>query len=97
MVIPSTNAEIVAAIKVLEKFKLFVIFSQEFTLRTDYQAIVTFYHKNSENKLFMNRWLTFVDYIVGHGFYVSIEHITGADKFLACKLSRMMQETFYRQ
>ena len=43
--ISSTDTEILAAIKSLEKFKLFVISATEFTLRTDCQAIVLFYHK----------------------------------------------------
>ena len=94
MTISSTDAKILAAIKALEKFKLFVISAPEFTLRTDCQAIVSFYHKKSENKLSTNRWLTFVDYIIGNGFNVTIEHIKGIDNFLADKLSRMIQETF---
>ena len=97
MVISSTGAEIIVAIKTLEKFKLFIISSQKFTLRTDCQAIVVFYHKKLANKLSMNKWLTFVDYIVGNGFHVIIEHIKGADNCLADKLSRIIQETFYRQ
>ena len=97
MVIPKPITEIIPAIKALEKFKLLVISSQEFTLRTYCQAIEAFYHKRYKNKLSMNRWLTFVDYIVENRFHVSIEHIKGADNFLADKLSGMIQETFYRQ
>ena len=40
--ISSTDAEILATIKALEKFKLFVILAIGFTLRTDCQAIVLF-------------------------------------------------------
>lgn len=57
-----------ATAKAFQKFKLFVISSEEFTLIIHYQAIVSFYHKKAENKLYTNRWLTFVDYIVGNGF-----------------------------
>ena len=68
MTISSTDAEILITIKALENFKLFVILATEFILRIDCQAIVSFYHKNSENKLSTNGWLTLVDYIIGNGF-----------------------------
>ena len=32
-------------------------------------------HKKSESKLFENIWLKFMDYIIGNGFQVTIEHI----------------------
>lgn len=92
--ISNTNVQILAVIKDLEKFKLFVISTREFTLRTDCEEIVFFYHKKSKNKLFANRWLTFVDYIIGNGFNVTIEHINETNNFLADKLHRMIQDTY---
>ena len=89
--VPSTNAKILSTIKVLENFKLFIIFWKEFTLRTDCQTIVTFYHKKSEIKLSLNRRSTFVDYFMGNGFQVNMEHIKGVDNFVANKLSIMIK------
>ena len=44
-IVTATNAKIIAAIKAIEKFKLFIISGKSFTLRTYYQAIVAFYNK----------------------------------------------------
>ena len=96
-VVSSTDIEILAVIKALGKFKIFVISSKEFTLRTDCQAIISFYDKKAENKSFLNRWLTFVDYIVGTRFHVNIEPIKEVNNFIANKFSRMIEMELQNQ
>ena len=59
----------------MEKFKLFTISKKSLILRTDCQATVASYNKNSKSELFENRWLKFMDYIIGNGFKITIEHI----------------------
>ncbi|GJY54512.1 Orf y [Tanacetum coccineum] len=44
------DAEINACINTLEKLKIYYIDKQEVTLRTDYQAIISFYNKTNSNK-----------------------------------------------
>ena len=43
----ATDAESIAAIKPMEKFKLFIISKKSFTFKSGYQAIVAFYIKTS--------------------------------------------------
>ena len=76
-----TDVEIIAGIKATEKFKLLLILEKIFTLRTDCQAIVASYNKKSDSELSDNRWLKFVDYIIGNGFKVTVEHIKGKITF----------------
>lgn len=66
----------------------------EFTLRTYCQAIVSFNNKKPKNKLSSDRWLTFVDYIIGNGFHITIEHIKGINNFLTDILSIIIQDTY---
>ena len=49
----------------MKKFKLFIILEKSFILRTNCYAIVVFYNKKSQSKLSENRWLKFMDYIIG--------------------------------
>nr|QJC63536.1 polyprotein [Cacao swollen shoot virus] len=94
-VIKSTiDAEIFALIKALESFKIFYLDKKHLVVRTDCQAIVTFYNKTSTHKPSRIRWITFSDYITGLGVQVTIEHINGTDNQLADTLSRLVYTTW---
>lgn len=45
-----------------------------------------------DNKLSKNRWINFVDYIVGNGFSITIEHIKGSRNNFADILSRIVYQ-----
>nr|ATZ69454.1 ORF3 polyprotein [Cacao swollen shoot CD virus] len=90
-VIKSTiDAEIYALIKALDAFKIFYLDKGHLIVRTDCQAIVTFYNKTNVHKPSRIRWITFLDYITGLGVQVTIEHIDGKDNHLADTLSRLV-------
>ncbi|AAA03171.1 polyprotein [Cacao swollen shoot Togo B virus] len=94
-VVKSTiDAEIYALIKALESFKIFYLDKKHLVVRTDCQAIVTFYNKTSTHKPSRIRWITFSDYITGLGVPVTIEHIDGKENQLADTLSRLVYTTW---
>nr|QJC63601.1 polyprotein [Cacao swollen shoot virus] len=94
-IIKSTiDAEIFALIKALESFKIFYLDKKHLVVRTDCQAIVTFYNKTSTHKPSRIRWITFSDYITGLGVQVTIEHINGKENQLADTLSRLVYTTW---
>nr|WCR39427.1 ORF3 [Pineapple bacilliform CO virus] len=84
------DAEIQAVINSLDKFKIFYLSQKELIVRTDCQAIVSFYEKMANNKPSRVRWLTFSDFITGIGVPVKFEHIDGKDNLLADTLSRLV-------
>ncbi|GJV73449.1 Orf y [Tanacetum coccineum] len=51
------DAEINACINTLEKLKIYYLDKQEVTLRTDCQAIISFYNKTNSNKSSRVRWI----------------------------------------
>ncbi|GJX58504.1 Orf y [Tanacetum coccineum] len=55
------DAEINACINTLEKLKIYYLDKQEVTLRTDCQAIISFYNKTNSNKSSRVRWIKFAD------------------------------------
>ncbi|GJU60858.1 putative polyprotein [Tanacetum coccineum] len=88
------NAEINACINTLEKLKIYYLDKQEVTLRTDYQAIISFYNKTNSNKSSRVRWIKFADAVTGTGVKINIEHIEGKHNTLADSLSRLINLCF---
>ncbi|GJV70066.1 Orf y [Tanacetum coccineum] len=84
------DAEISACINTLEKLKIYYLDKQEITLRTDCQAIISFYKKTSSSKASRVRWMKFADAITGTGVKIEIEHIEGKHNILADSLSRLI-------
>ncbi|GKD53264.1 putative polyprotein, partial [Tanacetum coccineum] len=84
------DAEISACINTLEKLKIYYLDKQEITLRTDCQAIISFYKKTSSSKASRVRWMKFADAITGTGVKIEIEHIEGKHNVLADSLSRLV-------
>ncbi|GJU74507.1 putative polyprotein [Tanacetum coccineum] len=78
------DAEINACINTLEKLKIYYLDKQEITLRTDCQAIISFYKKTSSSKASRVRWMKFA------GVKIEIEHIEGKHNVLADSLSRLV-------
>ncbi|GJW63048.1 Orf y [Tanacetum coccineum] len=88
------DAEINACINTLEKLKIYYLDKQEVTLRTDCQAIISFYNKTNSNKSSRVRWVKFVDAVTGTGVKINIEHIEGKHNTLADSLSRLVNLCF---
>lgn len=84
------DAEINACINTLDKLKIYYLDQKEITLRTDCQAILSFYNKTNSNKASRVRWLRFSDAITGTGVQINIEHIDGKHNVLADALSRFV-------
>nr|GEY53694.1 putative polyprotein [Tanacetum cinerariifolium] len=88
------DAEINACINTLEKLKIYYLDKQEVTLRTDCQAIISFYNKTNSNKSLRVRWIKFEDTITRTGVKINIEHIEGKHNTLADSLSRLVNLCF---
>nr|GEZ67590.1 putative polyprotein [Tanacetum cinerariifolium] len=84
------DAEISACINTLEKLKIYYLDKQEITLRTDCQAIISFYKKTGSSKASRVRWMKFADAVTGTGVKIEIEHIEGKHNVLADSLSRLV-------
>ncbi|GJS64530.1 hypothetical protein Tco_0679094, partial [Tanacetum coccineum] len=67
---------------------------QEVTLRTDCQAIISFYNKTNSNKSSRVRWIKFADAVTGTCVKINIEHIEGKHNTLADSLSRLVNLCF---
>ncbi|GKD42588.1 putative polyprotein, partial [Tanacetum coccineum] len=89
-VLSTIDAEISACINILEKLKIYYLDTQEITLRTDCQAIISFYKKTSSSKASRVRWMNFADAVTGTGVKIEIEHIEGKHNVLADSLSRLV-------
>nr|ASD56981.1 polyprotein [Grapevine vein clearing virus] len=85
------DAEIYAVMASLENFKIYYLDKREITIRTDCQAIISFYDKMAVKKPSRVRWINFCDYITNTGIKVQFEHIKGQDNQLADQLSRLAQ------
>ncbi|GKD96778.1 putative polyprotein, partial [Tanacetum coccineum] len=88
------DAEINACINTLEKLKIYYLDKQEVTLKTDCQAIISFYNKTNSNKSSRVRWIKFADAVTGTGVKINIEHIEGKHNTLADSLSRVVNLCF---
>nr|GEX21218.1 ORFIII-like polyprotein [Tanacetum cinerariifolium] len=88
------DAEINACINTLEKIKIYYLDKQEVTLRTDCQAIISFYNKTNSNKSLRVRWIKFADAVTGTSVKINIEHIEGKHNTLADSLSRLVNLCF---
>nr|ANV20890.1 ORF3 protein [Dioscorea bacilliform RT virus] len=84
------DAEIHAVMNSLDKFKIHYLDKREILIRTDCQAIISFYNKSMENKPSRIRWIAFSDFISGLGISVHFEHIEGRHNQLADALSRLV-------
>lgn len=84
------DAEIHVVINSLEALKIHYLDKKELIIRTDCQAIISFFGKTSTNKPSRVRWLAFTDYVTGTGIPISFEHIDGKDNQLADSLSRLI-------
>nr|ARD08906.1 hypothetical protein [Alhagi bacilliform virus] len=83
------DAEIHAVMESLSAFKIYYLDKKEILIRTDGQAIISFYNKQAQNKPSRVRWLSFCDFINSCGIDVKFEHIKGENNSLADKLSRL--------
>nr|WGH47421.1 polyprotein [Theobroma cacao] len=84
------DAEIHACMNTLEKLKIYYLDKKEITLRTDCQAIISFYSKSALHKPSRVRWIAFTDFLTGTGVTINIEHIDGKLNTLADHLSRIV-------
>ncbi|CDN68224.1 polyprotein [Grapevine Roditis leaf discoloration-associated virus] len=88
------DAEIHAVMNSLEKLKIYYLDKRELIIRTDCQAIISFFNKSAMNKPSRVRWISFTDFITGLGINVEFEHIDGKDNVLADSLSRLINSFF---
>ena len=84
------DAELHAVLKTLEALKIYYLDKREILIRTDCQAIISFFNKSAQNKPSRVRWMTFIDYITGSGVEVQFEHIEGTSNILTDSLSRLI-------
>ncbi|GJY11161.1 hypothetical protein Tco_0379346 [Tanacetum coccineum] len=85
------DAEINACINTLEKLKIYYLDKQEVTLRTDCQAIISFYNKTNINKSSRVRWIKFADAVTGTGVKINIEGISSNSSLLSGGSSTVRQ------
>ncbi|KAG6471685.1 hypothetical protein ZIOFF_069131 [Zingiber officinale] len=64
------DAEIYTVMNSLNNFKIYYLDKEEFLIRTDCQAIISFFNKSSQNKPSRVRWIAFTDFITGLGIPV---------------------------
>ncbi|KAG6516139.1 hypothetical protein ZIOFF_026588 [Zingiber officinale] len=83
------DAEIHAVLNSLNSFKIYYLDKEELLIRTDCQAIISFFNKSAQNKSSRVRWIAFTDFITGLGIPVHFQHIEGKDNLLADALSRL--------
>nr|ABI47987.1 ORF4 protein [Dioscorea bacilliform virus] len=84
------DAELFAVMNSMDKFKIHYLDRKELLIRSDCQALISFYNKSSENKPSRVRWIAFNDFVTGLGIDVTFEHIDGKDSQLADSLSRLV-------
>lgn len=82
------DAKINAVLHALESFKIFYLSQPLLVIRTDCQAIISFFNKSFNHKPSRLRWIRFSDWITGTGVPYKFEHIKGDRNQLANHLSR---------
>ncbi|GKD53224.1 hypothetical protein Tco_1286611 [Tanacetum coccineum] len=76
------------------KLKIYYLDKQEVTLRTDCQAIISFYNKTNSSKSSRVRWIKFADAVTGTGIKINIEDKEGKHNTFADSLSRLVNLCF---
>lgn len=94
--ITALDAEIMACIYSLDKFKIFLYGKKEYTVRTDCESIISFYNKLKTKRLSINRWVYFMEQVNSTGVQVHFEHISGKDNIGADRLSRIISTSPYK-
>lgn len=61
------DAEIYAVMNTLNVLKIYFLDKEELSIRTDCQAIISFFGKTANNKPSRVKWVAFTDYITGIG------------------------------
>ncbi|KAG6522011.1 hypothetical protein ZIOFF_019145 [Zingiber officinale] len=84
------DAEIHAVMNSLNSFKIYYLDKEELLIRTDFQAIISFFNKSAQSKPSRVRWVSFTDFITGLGIPVHFQHIEGNENILADALSRLV-------
>lgn len=86
----SIDTELLAVSYALDSFELFIISKEEITIRTDCEAIETFYNKMNLDckRSSRRRWLNFIDRCIQKGLIIHFEHIKGKENIAADILSR---------
>nr|AKA45798.1 polyprotein [Taro bacilliform CH virus] len=84
------DAEIHAVMNSLNSFKIYYLDKKELLIRTDCQAIISFFNKSAKNKPSRVRWVSFTDFITGTGLEIRFQHIDEKDNALADALSRLV-------
>ncbi|KAG6528596.1 hypothetical protein ZIOFF_010775 [Zingiber officinale] len=74
----------------LNNFKIYYLDKEEVLIRTDCQAIISFFNESAQNKPSRVRWVAFTDFITGLGIDVQFQHIEGKDNTLADALSLLV-------
>ncbi|WAK97196.1 polyprotein [Fatsia badnavirus 1] len=90
-ILSTIDAEIGAVLHALEVFKIYYLSQAKVIIRTDCQAIISFFNKSFNHKPSRLRWIRFVDFISGTGIPYKFEHILGKENQLADHLSRNPQ------
>ncbi|KAG6487144.1 hypothetical protein ZIOFF_055727 [Zingiber officinale] len=84
------DAEIYAVMNSLNSFKIYYLDKEKLLIRTDCQAIISFFNKSAQNNPSRVRWIAFTDFITGLSIPVQFQHIEGKDNILADALSRLL-------
>ncbi|KAG6518472.1 hypothetical protein ZIOFF_021947 [Zingiber officinale] len=77
------DAKIYAVMNSLDSFKIYYLDKKKLMVRTDCQAIISFFNKSFQNKPSRVRWIAFIDFVTDMGIPINFQHIDGKDNLLA--------------